>query len=434
MSDVTQIPDNAIKAEIADWAKCVWGKAYYDVIYGGRGGGRSYNVAAALLIRGMQEPLKVLCAREFQNSISESVHSQLEIIIDDLGLRHFYDVQNKAIYGANGTEFKYCGLATNPESVKSFAGVDVCWVEEADTVREKSWELLIPTIMRKRGAKIIITFNPGLETSYTYQRFVVKPPKNSTVTKAIYLDNPFCPQELVAAAEEMRLRDYAAYKHYWLGEPLSAAAGAVYDKEVTDILDDGRLLPMKPIFTYPTVISADLGYADSTVLWFIQRHGSEHHIVDCIEHHGERWPYYVELLLKSPYNISGVILPPDANHKRVDGAELTPLEQTRAAGFPIIDINVGSVNEGIESTRLMLASSYWNKNSPGVVAGFESIRRYRWKVSREGAVTRKAHHDEFSHHADGLRYYSIAPLGFAMRNVVSGARRVIRKLIDRVPS
>jgi len=434
MSTVTEIPANAIKAQIADWAGCIWESSYYDVIYGGRGAGRSYNVAAALLMRGMQEPLRVLCAREYQNSISESVHSQLEAVIDDFGLRHFYDVQQKAIYGANGTEFKYCGLATNPESVKSYADIDVCWVEEADTVREKSWELLIPTIMRKRGAKIVVTFNPGLETSNTYQRFVVNPPKNSNVIKVLYTDNPFCPQELVDAAEELRVNNYQAYRHYWLGEPLSAAAGAVFDKEVVDILSDGRLLPMVVDYNHPTFIAADLGFSDATVLWFVQRHGSEYHIVECIEHHSERWPYYIALMLRSPFNITGVILPPDANHKRVDGAELTPREQTIAAGFEVIDVKVGTVNEGIESTRLMLASSFWNKNSQGVLDGFESIRRYRWKVSRAGAVTRTAHHDEFSHHADGLRYFSIAPIGSLMRQIVRGAAGIVRRLRDMTPS
>ena len=156
----------------------------YKVAYGGRGSGKSWGAAIALLALGAQKPLRILCAREFQNSISDSVHALLADQIRKLNLESFYEVQNTAIYGKNGTEFLFAGLKHNVTKIKSFEGVDVCWVEEAQTTSKSSWDVLIPTI-RKENSEIWITFNPELDTDETYKRFVVMPPNNSKVIKVI---------------------------------------------------------------------------------------------------------------------------------------------------------------------------------------------------------------------------------------------------------
>ena len=138
----------------------------YRVLYGGRGGAKSWGVARALLIKGAQAPLRILCAREFQTSIKDSVHKLLCDQIVDMGLAGFYEITEKSIKGKNGTEFFFVGLRNNVVNVKSIEGVDVCWVEEAQTVSRNSWNVLIPTI-RKEQSEIWVTFNPELETDET---------------------------------------------------------------------------------------------------------------------------------------------------------------------------------------------------------------------------------------------------------------------------
>ncbi|HEX6927601.1 MAG TPA: PBSX family phage terminase large subunit, partial [Longimicrobiaceae bacterium] len=194
------------------------GVVRYRVSYGGRGSAKSWQFARALLIHGARRPLRILCAREFQTSIKDSVHRLLADQIDRLGLGAFYEVQQSAILGANGTEFLFKGLRRNIQEIKSTEGIDVCWVEEAEAVSDESWRVLIPTV-RKEGSEIWVSFNPALETDPTYQRFVVQPPARAIVRRVGYADNPWLPQVLRDEAEELRHRDPEAYAHVWGGEP-----------------------------------------------------------------------------------------------------------------------------------------------------------------------------------------------------------------------
>ena len=163
----------------------------YKVAYGGRGSGKSWSYARALLIKAANEAIRVLCAREIQKSIKQSVHTLLNDQIQALGLGAFYEVLEAEIRGLNGSTFSFTGLATNTvESIKSFEGCDVVWVEEAQTVSKKSWDILIPTI-RKPNSEIWVSFNPNIDTDDTYTRFVVNPPENAKVVKVNYTDNPW---------------------------------------------------------------------------------------------------------------------------------------------------------------------------------------------------------------------------------------------------
>ncbi|HEY8378675.1 MAG TPA: PBSX family phage terminase large subunit [Nannocystis sp.] len=194
------------------------GSVRYRVAYGGRGSAKSWQFARALLIYGLRQPLRILCAREFQASIRDSVHRLLADQIERLGLAAFYEVQQSTIRGRNGTEFLFKGLRHNVQEIKSTEGIDICWVEEAEAVSDESWRVLTPTI-RKEGSEIWVSFNPALESDPTYQRFVVRPPERAIVRRVSYTDNPWLPQVLRDEAEEMRRRDPEAYAHVWGGEP-----------------------------------------------------------------------------------------------------------------------------------------------------------------------------------------------------------------------
>ena len=133
----------------------------YKVLYGGRGGGRSWSCARALLIIGVNRQIRVLCARELQNSIAESVHQLLSDQIQALGLSDYYTIQRDRIIGTNGTSFTFEGIRNNVNKIRSFEGIDYCWVEEAHKVSANSWEVLIPTI-RKDNSEIWICGGSGL--------------------------------------------------------------------------------------------------------------------------------------------------------------------------------------------------------------------------------------------------------------------------------
>ena len=148
-------------------------KARYKILYGGRGGAKSWGVARALLVLGAKKPMRILCAREFMTSMKDSVHKLLSDQITEMGLLGFYEITQATIRGLNGTEFAFVGLKNNVANVKSYEGIDICWVEEAQTVSKTSWNVLIPTI-RKEQSEIWVTFNPELESDETYQRFVVR--------------------------------------------------------------------------------------------------------------------------------------------------------------------------------------------------------------------------------------------------------------------
>lgn len=192
-------------------------RARYHVFYGGRGSAKSWSVAQYLICRAMASPLKILCARELQNSITESVHSLLSEIIRRYQFGPWFRIKNNAIDCVNGSTFIFKGLAHNIDSVKSTEGVDLCWIEEADKVSQNSWDILIPTI-RKDNSEFLITFNPTFDDDPVYQTFIANTEPNSIVVKVNYWDNPHFPDVLRLEMEHMRATNYEKYLHIWEGE------------------------------------------------------------------------------------------------------------------------------------------------------------------------------------------------------------------------
>jgi phage terminase large subunit len=159
------------------------GKSRYRGAYGGRGSGKSFTFAKMLLIRGLSEPMRILACREYQNSIKESSQAEIIRAIDsEPWLQAAYEYGEGFIRGKNGTEFLFKGLRHNYQSIKSMAGIGICWVEEAETVSEESWRVLIPTI-REPGSEIWLTWNPEREDSPTRQRFIVNQPAGAKIAE-----------------------------------------------------------------------------------------------------------------------------------------------------------------------------------------------------------------------------------------------------------
>lgn len=199
----------------------------YKVFYGGRGGAKSWGFARALVALSLQRKLRILCAREFQVSIADSVHRLLCDQIAALGLTSLFTITRAQITSAAGSEFLFKGIHHNAQEIKSLEGVDICWVEEAQSVSRESWELLIPTI-RKEGSEIWVSFNPGSPDDETWRRFVLNPPENAVVVKVGWEDNPWLPDTLRQEMEYCRLRDPDAFAHVWGGEPRAVSEAQIF--------------------------------------------------------------------------------------------------------------------------------------------------------------------------------------------------------------
>jgi len=219
--------DNGTRIQLPEVLAGLFEPHRYKIMYGGRGGGKSYAVASRLDGLGVERPLRVLCAREYQVSIKDSVHRLLADRIEALGLSQFYTVTQTSIVGTNGTEFIFKGLHHNAQEIKSMEGVDICWVEEASSVSAESWDVLIPTI-RKQGSEIWLTFNPLSPDDATWQRFVKNPPPGAWVQKVLYSDNPWFPEVLEEERKHLQEIDPELYQHIWLGEPRTISDAQVF--------------------------------------------------------------------------------------------------------------------------------------------------------------------------------------------------------------
>lgn len=229
----------------------------YKTFHGGRGGAKSWAAARALVIMAASKKLRILCTREVQNSIKDSVHKLLKDQIEMLGLNPWFRITNESITSASGSEFLFKGLRFDPLGIKSTEGVDICWVEEAQSVSSDSWAILIPTI-RKEGSEIWVTFNPGEESDPTYQRFIVTPPDDSITVEVNYYDNPYLPDTLRKEMEYCKRVDYEAYEHIWLGKPKSISDSVIFrNRYRVEAFPDDLWLQADRLF-----FGADFGFAN----------------------------------------------------------------------------------------------------------------------------------------------------------------------------
>jgi len=196
------------------------GSVSYRAMYGGRGSGKSYSAALVAAVWGYVERLRVLCVREFQNSIAQSFYAELKAAIEaHWWLAEHYELQRDRIIGKNGTEFMFKGLHSNPTAIKSLAKIDLTIVEEAEDIPEESWLQLEATVLRQPGSEIWALWNPKKRNSPVDHRFIKNPPKDAIVRKINYTDNPFFPEGLQKLCERQRdILDYGTWAHVWLGE------------------------------------------------------------------------------------------------------------------------------------------------------------------------------------------------------------------------
>lgn len=397
--------------ELPDYAKALFEPKRYKVLHGGRGGGKSWAVARALLIQAASEPLRVLCAREVQKSIRDSVHRLLSDQIAAMGLGHFFEVLETEIRGKNGSMFLFSGLLQHTiDSIKSFEGVDRVWVEEAHSVSKKSWDVLIPTI-RRPGSEIWATFNPQLETDEVYSRFV-KPERDDCLRFSVnYSDNPWFPQvledERLTAKRTMKPAEYA---HIWEGKCLPAVEGAIYFDEVAQLEASGRIctVPHDPLLKTHAVW--DLGWNDSMSIILCQRsRAGELRVIEYIEDSHRTLADYVADLKErryqgQPVNWGEDFLPHDGFTKDFKTGK-SAQEILQALGRRVQQTPRMDVEGGIRAARGIFAQLYLDKENTTRLV--ECLKRYRRHINQTTNEPGQPLHDEFSHGADAFRYLAL---------------------------
>jgi phage terminase large subunit len=393
-----------LTVEIPDKLLPLFKQNRYKVLHGGRGSAKSWSVARALIALAASKPLRVLCARETQKSIQESVHRLLKDQIELMGLGSLFEVQETRIIGRNGSDFSFAGIRQQGvANLKSFEGVDVVWVEEAQVVTKRSWDILIPTI-RKPGSEIWVTFNPELDTDETYARFVADPPTGAWVCAVNWHDNPWFSPELERERLDMLRRDPVGYETTWEGKCRPAVEGAIYAKEIAATVEGGRVraVPYDPLLKVHTVW--DLGFNDSMAIICVQQVASELRVIRYIEDSHRTLADYVADLKAIGWNWGDDWLPHDAQAKDFKTGK-TAEEIMRALGrSPKIVPKLG-IEDGIRAARLAFHRVYFDRDqATGLV---NALKRYRRQVNQTTNEPGQPLHDAASHGADAFRYLAV---------------------------
>lgn len=373
----------------------------YKVAWGGRGSAKSWTIARMLLLKASEKATRILCTREIQDSIKDSVYKLLKDQIDLLELSGF-TIQNDIIKHQNGSEFLFKGLYTNLSKIKSFEGVDIVWIEEAESISSLSWEILDPTI-RKPNSEIWISFNPRYEDDIIYKTFLIDGKDNATVIKVNWQDNKYFPDILKKQKDDMQRTNPDLYMHIWEGQLKQNTDELIFsNKWVVDEFET----PKYTHFYY----GADWGFSQdpNTVnRMFIgeyQEYGSNCLFLD---YELNDRPYDEDIKQTST---SLNELPafwnkmPDIKEHTViaDSARPETIEHMQLQGFRVSSAVKGanSIEEGIEYIKSFDKVII----HPRCINTRFEFANYKYKVDkRSGQITRQIV-DKCNHHIDAIRY------------------------------
>ena len=424
METSQQIKDAIARERFPAKLKCLFEpkQIRYRILYGGRGGSKSWGISRALLIKGIKSPIRVLCAREFQTSIKDSVHKLLSDQIYAMGLEAHYEITQNTIRGINGTEFIFAGIKNNINGLKSIEGISICWVEEANNVIAHSWDILIPTI-RKENSEIWVSFNPELPTDETYKRFVLNPPENSILTKLNFNDNPYFPEVLDMERRQLQARDIEAYNNVWEGIPRQTINGAIFAKEVTMAELQGRICNVPYDAMKGVHIVFDLGFNDHTAIWYVQLFPTETRLIRYEEDNQQTISYWLAKIQSYGYMIDTIWLPHDAKaHSYQTGMTIEQI--VRQTGHKTKVLDRVPVVDSINAARTIFPKCYFDRQN--TEEGLQCLRHYRYEVDPETKqFSQKPLHDHYSNGADAFRYIGL---------MINEPRKPVKKTVPHVQS
>jgi len=398
-------------AQIPSAFRDLFDPQYRDYAYfGGRGGAKSHSVGGALVIQAAQTPLRIVCAREIQESLKDSVKQLIEDKISDYGLEDHFEALKDETRGKNGTKFVYKGMWRNPDAIKSLEGADIFWGEEANRFSKRSIRLVRPT-MRKPGSRMIWTWNPEFDHDPIDQLFrgEAGPPPNSCVREVSWRDNPwFKDSPLQAEMEHDFLRDPSMAAHVWDGTYVTALEGAYFAKQLSEARTEGRIepVPADPILRRRTFW--DLGRRDATAIWVAQFVGREIRVIDYIEGRGQELSYYINELHSRGHGKALCVLPHDGANVTVI-APGSAQEQLQAAGFEVDIVpnqGKGAAMQRVEAARRMFPRVRFDEESTR--SGLKALAAYHERRDDKRNVGLGPLHDWASDPADAFGLMCIA--------------------------
>lgn len=379
--------------------------ARYLAAHGGRGSGKSHFFAELMIERMIAAKTDAVCVRENQKSLDQSVKKLLENKIEKLNVGAYFDVQDKRILAKNGGMIIFQGMAAHTaESIKSLEGYDIAWVEEAQTLSQKSLDMLRPTI-RKAGSQIWLSWNPRQATDPVdaFLRCDTPPPR-SVVVAVTYNDNPWFAETTLSEEMEFdRKRDIDKYKHVWLGEYLQNSEARVFKNWHTEECAPGPGTVLR--------YGADWGFSiDPSVLvrcWIDGKRLYVDHEAYMIGCEIDALP---ALFMSVPDSESWPIV--------ADSARPETISYMRKHGFPkILSAVKGarSLEEGVEFLK-----SYDIVVHPRCVHLIDELTMYSYKTDTLTGLVMPLLADKDNHVIDSLRY------------ALEGARRALKsKIVTR---
>lgn len=389
----------------------------YKVAYGGRNGLKSWSFADALLALGANQRLRIVCGREIMESLADSCHKLLSDRIEALGLSRFYRVLDTEIRGGNGTTIKYAGLSKQTrDSIKSFEGVDIFWVEEAQNVTNDSWNILLPTI-RADGSEVWVSFNPDMDSDSTYQRWVISPPPGTVCVFSDWQYAKACGY-FSEKMDELRTHNKKfmpkeEYENIWGGKPRSSVIGAIFANEITELYASKRVRPTPYDPRFPVHRIWDLGWNDAMAIIMVQKVApSALNVINYLEDSFQRYDQLIGDMKELKYNWGEDWLPHDGDHH--DPKSGTSAKKIlRGLGCRVKDLkkNVPGIAEArIKAARMMFPRIYID-DSPlrergtgylGTSRLIECLKHYKRNVPGTTDEPSKPMHDQYSHGAEAF--------------------------------
>lgn len=377
---------------------------------GGRSSGKSTTVATLLAVKATTQPLRILCCREYQNSIADSVHKLLSDVIKKYNLPN-WEIGREYIRNKNGSEFSFKGIKNNAQSIKSFESVDVCYVEEAASISSESLEILLPTI-RKSGSYFVFVWNPLTENDAIWER-IFKNPDERTYLKTVNstdIEQLLSP-EIIAEREKMRKENPELFAHVWLGMPLTVTTGSIYGKQLAQAREDGRIGKVPFDGSAPVYAALDLGVGDSTSICFFQTVGQEIHFIDYYESAGEDLAHYINVLANKPWEYRQIFLPHDAKARELQTGK-TREEFFRDHGYSNVTILRPSSHKFGQDDINMTARPKFSRcwfDQDKCARLLECLAAYHYAYDDKNKLLRdKPEHTWASHGSDAFIYSMIA--------------------------
>lgn len=353
-------------------------------IYGGRYSLKSHTVARCLLIKARMKKIRIACFREFQNSIAESSYQLLLDLIKQYELNDFSATHNSIVNKVNGSDFLFKGLWNNEQSIKSIEGIDIAWVEEAQTVSNKSLEVLTPTV-RKDGSQIIYTYNRLLEEDPVHNRLVIQGRPNTLVINVNYdiaIKYGMMPDVIRKEIEDDKEKRPGLYKHKWLGEPYNLEAKIYKDWQIIDTIPHEARLERRGL---------DFGYTnDPTALVDVYKYNNALILDEIAYQKGLSNKQIADLINVQPKKTLTI----------ADSAEPKSIDEIASYGVSIMPAKKGSdsINQGIQYVQAQRISV--TKRSLNII---KEYRNYLWMTDKDGKMVNEPS-PIFNHAMDAIRY------------------------------